>query len=94
MFERYVLAQEKKVGVALKAVELRDQHQSFNEWEQRLKKMKYEDRILRMNIAEEYPEDQAWYRPIQQEIRNHYCKKMSSFDFETSLDWNLYCSFN
>ena len=52
MFERYVLPQEKKADAAEKAVELRDRHQ-------RLKEMKYEDKILKMNIAEMCLEDQA-----------------------------------
>jgi len=52
MFERYVLPQEKKADAAEKAVELRDRHQ-------RLKEMKYEDKILKMilgaNTAKPHP---------------------------------------
>ena len=68
MFERYVLAQEKKAEAAVKAVKLRDRHQSLEERKQHLKEMKYEDRILKMNIAEMCPEDQARYGPIQEEL--------------------------
>ena len=59
MFERYVLAQEKKANAALNVVELRDRHQSLKEREQHLKEMKYEDRILLMNIVEMCLEDKA-----------------------------------
>jgi len=50
MFKRYVSAQEKKADAAQKDVQLRDPHQ-------RLRKMKYEGKILKMNIAEMYPEN-------------------------------------
>ena len=71
-FEQYVLAQEKKADAAVKAVELRDQQQSLEERKQRLKDMKYEDKILKMNIAEMCPEDQPRYGPIPEEIRSRY----------------------
>ena len=46
---QYMQVQHRKAIVAKKAVELRDQHQSFKEEQQRLKVMKYEDNILKMN---------------------------------------------
>jgi len=59
MWERYVIAQEKraegakvKAETAKRAVELRDSHQ-------RLERMKYEDKILKMDIAKMCPEVQA-----------------------------------
>jgi len=59
MWERYVIAQEKRAEAAKvkaeatkRVVELKDSHQ-------RLERMKYEDKILRMDIAKMCPEDQA-----------------------------------
>ena len=89
MFERYVLAQEKKAEATVKAVELRDWHQSLEERKQRLKEMKYEDKILKMNIADMCLEDQAWYGPIQEEIRSRYRENSSSSDIDLNLDWLL-----
>ena len=63
MFERYIIAQEKKADVAQKDIKLRDRHE-------RLTQMKYEDKILKMNIAKMHPEDQARYGPIQEKIRS------------------------
>jgi len=49
MFEQYVMAQKKKAEAAMKVVELRDRHLSLEEKKQRLKEMKYEDKILKMS---------------------------------------------
>ena len=81
MFERYVLAQESKVDAAQKVVQLRDRHQH-------LKEIKYEDKILKMTIAEMCLEDQAWYGAMQEEIRSRYRQTLSFFYFDRSLDWN------
>ena len=86
MFEQYVLAQKKKAEAAMKVVELRDRHLSLEERKQRLKEMKYEDKILKMNIAEMCPEDQARYGPIQEEIRSCYRQNSSSSDIDLNLD--------
>ena len=74
MWERYVITQEKKAeaakvkaGAAKRVVELRDDHQCFQ-------RMKYEDKILRMDIAMMCPEDQARYGPLQEEIRRRIAK--------------------
>lgn len=79
MFERYVLAQERKVDAAQKAIELRNRHEC-------LRGMKYEDKILKMNIAEMCPEDQTRYGPIQEEIRSQYGQTSSPYDLGTCLD--------
>ena len=64
MFERYVIAQEKKAEpakvkaeAAKRVVELIDSHQHSQ-------RMKYEDKILRMDIAKMCPDDQARYGPL------------------------------
>jgi len=86
IWERYVLAQEKKaeaakvkVETAKKAVERRNSYQ-------RLQRMKYEDKILRMNIAKMYPEDQARYGPLQEEISCRYRQPSSSSNASPFLD--------
>ena len=86
MFERYVIAQEKKAEAAKvkaeaakRAVELIDSHQHFQ-------RMKYEDKILRMDIAKMCPEDQARYGPLQEEIRSRYRQTSSSSNASPSLD--------
>ena len=86
MFERYVIAQEKKAEAARvkaeaakRAVELIDSHQQFQ-------RMKYEDKILRMDIGKMCPEDQARYGPLQEEIRSRYRRTSSSSDASPSLD--------
>ena len=85
IFERYIIAQEKKEDVAQKAVELRDRHQC-------LKEMKYEDKILQMNITEMCHKDHAQYSLIQEEIRNRYSQASSLSDFGTFLDRNPCCA--
>ena len=85
MFERYVLAQVQKADAAVKAVELRDRQESLEERKQRLKEMKYENIILKMNIAEMCPEDQAQFGPIQEEIKSRYRENSSSSDIDLSL---------
>ena len=79
MFERYVLAQERKADAAQKAIELRNRHERFQG-------MKFEDKILKMNIIEMCPEDQARYSPIQEEIRSQYGQTSSPAGLGTSLD--------
>ena len=86
MFERYVIAQEKKaeaarvkVEAAKRAVELIDSHQQFQ-------RMKYEDKILRMDIGKMCPEDQARYGPLQEEFRSRYCQTSYSSNASPSLD--------
>jgi len=64
---------KKMADAAMEVVQLRDRHQSFKERKQCLKEIKYEDKILKMNIVEMCPEDQARYDPIQEEIRSRYC---------------------
>ena len=59
MFEQYVLARENKVEAAQQFVQLRDRHQAFKGREQCLKEIKYQDKILSMNISEMCAEDQA-----------------------------------
>ena len=49
--------------------------------------MKYEDKILKMNITDMCPEDQARYGPIQEEIRSRYRQNSSSSDIDLNLDW-------
>jgi len=51
MFARYVVAQETKAQTSKQAIQLRDRHQSFKERQQCLKKLKYEDWILSMDIC-------------------------------------------
>jgi len=51
-FSKYVEVQAKKVQVSNEAVILRNRHQ-------RLKELKYEDKILSMDISGMCPEDQA-----------------------------------
>jgi len=46
-----VPVQQRRAIAAEKAIKLRDRHQSFKEKEQRLKEMKYEGKILKMNTA-------------------------------------------
>ena len=79
MFERYVIAQEKKAEAAKRAVELIDSHQQFQ-------RMKYEDKILRMDIGKMCPEDQARYGQLQEEIRSRYRQTSSSSNASPSLD--------
>jgi len=86
MFERYVIAQETKAAAAKvkaeaakRAVELIDSHQHFQQ-------MKYEDKILRMDIAKMCPKDQARYGPLEEEIRSRYCQTSSSSNASPSLD--------
>jgi len=86
MWERYVIAQEKKAEAAKvkaeaakRAVELIDSHQY-------LQRMKYEDKILRMDIAKMCPEDQARYGPLQEEIRSRYRQTSPSSNASPSLD--------
>lgn len=55
--------------------------------------MKYEDKILKMNIAEMCPEDQAHYGAIQEEIRGRYRQNTSSSDIDLNLDWLFSCNF-
>jgi len=58
---QYVQIQHRKAMAAEEAIELRDRHQSFKEEEQHLKVKKYEDKILKMNIAQMCHEDRARY---------------------------------
>jgi len=69
----------KEGGCSSENCSLRDRHQ-------RLKDMNYEDKILKMNIAEMCLEDQAQYGPMQEAIRGQYCQTSSSSDFDLSLD--------
>jgi len=57
----------------------------LKEREKRLKKMKYENRILRMNIAKMCPEDKTQYGPIQEETGSRYRQGYFAFGFDKSL---------
>ena len=61
---QYVEVQYRKALAAEKAVELRDRHQAFKEEECRLRIIRYEDKILHMNIAQMCPEDRTRYDPL------------------------------
>jgi len=74
-FAKYVEVQAEKVQVSKEAVVLRNRHQ-------RLKELKYEDKILSMDIYGMCPEDQARYSAMKEEIRSRYRQSSSS----TSLD--------
>ena len=47
--------------------------------------MKYENRILRMNIAKMCPEDKTQYGPIQEETGSRYRQGYFAFGFDKSL---------
>ena len=74
----YVEVQREKLKQAQQAMQLRDQYQAFKAEEQRIRVMKYEDKILQMNIAQMCPEDRARYGPMQEQIRNRYRQGGSS----------------
>ena len=78
MLAKYVELQQEKMKQAEKAMQLRDQYQAFKAEEQRIKVMKYEDKILQMNIAQMCPEDRARYGPLQEQIRSRYRQGGSS----------------
>ena len=50
--------------------------------------MKYEDKILRMNIVEMCAKDRSRYDPLQEEIRSWDRQTLSYTNYSTSLDWN------
>ena len=56
-----------------KEIELKDGQHTFKEREQRLKEMKYADKIQKMNVGETCPQDRARYALLQEEIRSQYC---------------------
>ena len=68
----HVEVQRQKVLAAEKTVQLRDRHQAFKEEEQCIRVMRYEDKILQMNIAQMCPEDRTQYGPLQHQIRSRY----------------------
>ena len=74
-FAKYVKVQAEKVQVLKEAVVLRNRHQ-------RLKELKYEDKILSTDISGMCPKDQARYSAMKEEIRSRYRQSSSS----TSLD--------
>jgi len=47
IFAQYVQVQQRRAIAAEKAIECRDRQHTFNETEQCLKEMKYEDKILK-----------------------------------------------
>ena len=62
-FAKYVEVQAEKVQASKEAIAIRNRHQ-------RLKELRYEDKILSMDISGMCPEDQAGYSAMKEEIRS------------------------
>ena len=52
IYGEYVQVQERKTTTFEQTVQLRDRHPAFKERKHHLKEMRYEDKILRMNLTE------------------------------------------
>ena len=70
-FAKYVEVQAIKAQATKDAIALRNR-------DQRLKELKYEDKILSMDISRMCPEDQARYSAMKEEIRSRYRQSSSS----------------
>jgi len=86
IFAQYVQVQQRRAIATEKAIELRDLQHTFKEKEQHIEEMKYEDKILKMDIVEMCPKDRALYGLLQDKIRSRYRQTSSSIDYSTFLD--------